>query len=80
MNLGSSQAQGSVLALRLVGRPQASHLMSLFKINEDIYNASVVRNPAKIHEDVDSVTGLAQWVKDLALPQAEMEVIAVAVA
>ena len=26
-----------------------------------------VKNPARIHEDVDLIPGLTQWVKDLAL-------------
>ena len=35
----------------------------------EFYCGSVVMNPTRMHEDVGLIHGLAQWIKDLELPQ-----------
>ena len=49
-----------------------NHLGSLFKMHlpGSSHRGSVEMNPTSIHEDVGSISRLARWVRDPALPQA----------
>ena len=40
--------------------------------------AQQVKNPTQCHEDVGSIPALTQWVGDLVLPQAAVQVVDVA--
>ena len=37
------------------------------EVNRGSHCGSLVTNPTSIHEDADSIPGLAPWVKDLTL-------------
>ena len=42
--------------------------LSKIQTTESSHRGSVVMNPTRIHDDLGSIPGFAQWVKDPALP------------
>ena len=52
-----------------------AQMLSLIRANRGVpIVAQQVKNPMSILEDVGSIPGLTQWVKDVVLPQAAVQV------
>ena len=56
----------SIDAEKALGKTQ--HPFLILKISGSSRCGSVVANLTSIHQDVDLIPGLAQWVKDLVMP------------
>ena len=44
-----------------------NNYFTINKVSRSFHHGSVVMDPASIHEDVGSIPGVPQWVKDLVL-------------
>ena len=68
---GCHSTPAMLLAAQAAARVLALHCRET-SLHQDVWGSSrcgsAVTNPAKIHEDVSLIPGLAQWVKGLGLP------------
>ena len=69
----SLQQFGSLLWLMFNPWPRNFHMLQVGaekRKKRSSHHGSVVTNPTRIHKDMGSIPGPAQWVKDLLLPGA----------
>ena len=55
-------------ALLKSGKSMQSKRSGFKALNWELRHGSEETNPASVHEEVGSIPGLTQWVRDLALP------------
>ena len=68
-NLGQETLSRAGIGATANRLQEPGHIKKLTKNESGVpFVAQWLMNPTRIHEDVGSIPGLAQWFKDLALP------------